>query len=878
MAILPGNIERFTFKVIGLDEAFKVVRFEGDEALSSPFTYQLELAVENPEVDFDAIISRPAVLTLYDHSETPVRHVHGHIIEIEQLNQGQSFSIYKVTIVPLLAFLKFRKNCRIFQNKTVPEILQQVMDTAGIPCDQVKVQLQSTYEPREYCVQYRESDLNFFSRVMEQEGIFYFFEHTPDTHVLVISDHVSSHPAIAEPVAVPFHERTGNVADEDSIFAFGYLEQIQPGKAVLRDFNFKKPGLNLQSAYEYKIDVPLEIYDYPGGYGTAEVGNRLSNLQLEVQQVARKQAQGKSSCVRLVSGSRFSLTNHPRADLDQEYLLTRVYSGGEQPQVLEEGASGEGSRYHNRFECIPAMVPYRPSNTARQPTIKGSQTAIVVGPEGEEIYTDEYGRIKVQFHWDRQGQYDEKSSCWIRVSQQWAGAGWGTLFLPRIGQEVIVDFIEGNPDRPVVTGSVYHGTNRPPYPLPEEKTKSTIKSNSSRGGEGYNEIRLDDKKGEEQIYFHAEKDQHRRVKNDAKEWVGHDRHLIIQNDQIELVEGDKHQQVTGDHNIKIDGTLSIEADADTQHKTGANHAHEASQEIHLKAGTKVVLEAGPELTFNVGGNFIKLDASGVTMVGSLVKINEGGSAGSGVGASLNSIVDPLVAGEDESGNVEQSPANDDQYQPTSLDLASEQSAHKETDKSSPQTVASNQAPPSGMTTTPAVMQQETPQGEIHNAMWNRGYASINGEIKLVILVKGFNNGETAQITVLEVDKDGNKIMELDKFNTELERGTGTNAIVWTPIIDETTDILEKVNDSNIWEPQYFSFEVQIAGQKAVSANKIYLIVPVSVTAMTPAGWPLPDGTDFKLVDAFNRTHKTTVKGSLAVFDNVPLGPFKIEHS
>jgi type VI secretion system secreted protein VgrG len=869
MAVLTGNIERFTFRVIGLDQAFKVVRFEGDEALSAPFSYQLELACEDPEVDFDVIISRPGVLSLYDHSETPVRHVHGHIIEIEQLNQGQRFSIYKVTLVPLLAFLKFRKNCRIFQNKTVPDILQEVMDSAGIPRDQVKLQLQSTYEFREYCVQYRESDLNFLSRLMEQEGIFYFFEHTPDSHVLVMSDHASSHPAIAEPVAVPFHERTGNVADEDSIFTFGYMEQIQPGKAVLRDFNFKKPGLNLQSAHENEIDVPLEIYDFPGGYDTTEAGNRLASLQLEARQVARKQAEGKSNCIRLVSGSRFSLTNHSRAELDQDYLLTRIHSEGTQPQVLEEGASGEGSRYHNRFECIPAMVPFRPSNAARQPTMKGSQTAFVVGPEGEEIYTDEYGRIKVQFHWDRQGQYDEKSACWIRVSQQWAGAGWGAMFLPRIGQEVIVDFIEGNPDRPVVTGSVYHGTNRPPYPLPEEKTKSTIKSNSSRGGEGYNEIRIDDKKGEEQIYFHAEKDHHLRVKNDAKEWAGHDRHLIIKNNQIELVEGDKHQQVKGDQNIKIGGTLSIEAGADTQHKTGANHAHEAGREIHLKAGSKVVLEAGPELTLNVGGNFIKLDSSGVTMVGSLVKINEGGAAGSGSNGALNTLLAPLAAGDAKSGKLEKVPTG------TSQTAAPGES--NVVPSNATQTASSTPLTSAAVTSSKATP-QTAKQGEIQNAMWNRAYAAINGDVQAVVFVNGFNDGESAQIRVYEVDKEGNMIQEFDHFSAALERGTGTNAIKWRPAKEATTEALDKIMEQDVKEPLYFAFEVEAGGQTASSSNTVYLTVPVSCNALTPDGWPLPDGTELKLVDVYKRLHKTIVRGGLAVFDCIPLGPFTIQSS
>ncbi|MBN1843975.1 MAG: type VI secretion system tip protein VgrG, partial [Deltaproteobacteria bacterium] len=301
------------------------------------------------------------------------------------------------------------------------------------------------------------------------------------------------------------------------------------------------------------------------------------------------------------------------------------------------------------FVAIPSSVTFRPERNTPKPVVEGVQTAIVAGPSGEEIYTDEHGRVKVQFHWDRQGKYDEKSSCWIRVSQNWAGKNWGMFFLPRIGHEVIVDFMEGDPDRPIITGRVHNAEAVPPYELPTERTKSTIKSLSSPDGDGFNEIRFEDKKGEEDIFIHAEKNQDIRVKNDLREWIGNDSHLIVYNDKLEQVEVNKHLTVKGDHNEKVDGTISIEAGRDMQEKVGQKHALDAGQEIHLKAGMKVIIEAGTQVSLKAGGNFVDIGPGGVTIQGTMVKINSGGSAGSGSGCSPESPQEPQEAGVAETG-------------------------------------------------------------------------------------------------------------------------------------------------------------------------------------------------------------------------------------
>ncbi|MDD5763426.1 MAG: type VI secretion system tip protein TssI/VgrG [bacterium] len=350
-------------------------------------------------------------------------------------------------------------------------------------------------------------------------------------------------------------------------------------------------------------------------------------------------------------GFKFSLSDHERGEYNRDYFLAKLVTHGEQPQALQE-ASGSGSggfSYSNRFTAIPASVTFRPARVTPRPVVEGIQTATVVGPKGEEIYTDKYGRVKVKFHWDREKERDEKSSCWIRVSSTFAGGQYGAIFTPRIGHEVVVDFLEGDPDRPLITGSVYNADQMPPYELPAEKTKSTTKTDSSIGGKGFNEIRFEDKKDEEQVFVHGQRNLDVRIEKDAMEWIGQDRHLIVKRDQLEMVEGDKHLAVTGDHNEKVDGTVSLTVGKDRDEKVGMKHALDAGQEIHLKAGMKVVIEAGTQLTIKAGGNFVDIGPGGVTIQGTMVKINSGGSPGSGSGASPDPPKTPVEADKDKPG-------------------------------------------------------------------------------------------------------------------------------------------------------------------------------------------------------------------------------------
>lgn len=630
MAFVPSNVAQFTFEVAGLDQELRVVRFTGNEGLSQLFRFALELASDDPAIDFGTVVGQPGRLTLYgDHGE---RYVNGMVSRFEQSGDRGRFTIYHAELVPHLWLLAFRHRSRIFatpmQPLSVPDIIKKVLEEAGLSSDRYRFVLQNQYEPREYCVQYRESELNFVSRLMEEEGIFYFFEHSAEGHVLVMADGAAAHAPIADPATVIFHESMGAVPTEEYVFDYRYTEEVRPGAVVLRDFDFKRPSLTLHSTAQADKRPELEIYDYPGEYIAPDRGTHLARMRLEAFQVPRQGGRGTSVCRRFVPGYRFTLAQHSRATFNQEYVLTRVSHTAAQPQVLEAWSTEEGATYANDFTCLPVSVPFRPPMVTPKPIVKGSQTAIVVGPQGEEIYTDEHGRVKVQFHWDREGQYDEKSSCWIRVSQGWAGAAWGGMHLPRIGQEVIVDFLEGDPDCPLITGRVYNGESPPPYKLPDEKTKSTLKSYSSKGGEGFNEIRFEDKKGEEQIFVHAEKNMDIRTKNDVYEWVGRDTHLIVKEDQFEKIENDRHENIMRDHveeigrdhhlkitgkeAIAIDGSHSFTVQGDVIEVFQANHSEETSGDVYIKA-SNIVIEAMSNVTIKVGQSYIAIEASGITI-------------------------------------------------------------------------------------------------------------------------------------------------------------------------------------------------------------------------------------------------------------------------
>ncbi len=556
----------FHFSAQTASGAVAVARFVGQEALSAPFMFDIDLlpASDDEALDLSKLVDGEGLLHL--RSPGGERWVHGVVARADDLGEVNGSPLHRVRLVPRLWRLGLTQRSRLFQGKTVPEIVAAVLDEGYIAH---RLCLSSNYPARDLCVQYRESDLNFVSRLLEAEGIFYFFEHETDGHIMVLGDTPSAHPPLPGEHELPFRERDA-AADVDHVYAFAMEHAIRAGTITLGDFDFVRPTLDMTGAAKSANDVALETYEHPGNYATPADGKRLAKIRLEAVRSDVDQASASSTCSRMVAGATFELEEHEAVRLNQRYLATEVTHRGEQSGAMGAVHAIKVS-YVNEFRCIPASVPYRPPQRTAQPVIAGVQTAVVVGPAGEEIHTDEHGRIKVQFHWDRLGRKDDRSSAWVRVSQAWAGAGWGALYLPRIGTEVVLRFLEGNPDRPLVVGAVYNGLNPPPLSLPSEKTKSTLRSSSSPGGSGSNELQFEDAAGSEQIMLHAQKDERIGVENDKDQTIGGFEKLTVAKDRKIEVRGEHQLQVARDDASTIGGGQTITVNNDRMVSVHGNH-------------------------------------------------------------------------------------------------------------------------------------------------------------------------------------------------------------------------------------------------------------------------------------------------------------------
>ncbi|MFG8730826.1 type VI secretion system tip protein TssI/VgrG, partial [Pseudomonas aeruginosa] len=519
---------------------------------------------------------------------------------------------------------------------------------------------------REYCVQYDESDLHFVQRLCAEEGIHFHFRHSAEAHLLVFGDDQTVFPRLGRPTA--YVHDSGLVADEPVIKRFSLRLASRTTRTTRRDYDFEKPRLLLEAGNRPAADAPaepdLEDYDYPGRFVDRQRGKLLSQRALERHRADRRLGEGVSDQPLLVSGHFLEIAEHPRAEWNDLWLLSEVFHEGKQPQVLEENVTSDTSAstddfqqgYRNRFLATPWEVFFRPPLEHPKPRVLGSQTAVVTGPPGEEIHCDRYGRVRVQFHWDREGQGDDKSSCWLRVASGWAGNGYGGIVIPRVGMEVLVDFLEGDPDQPLVSGCVYHAAHPVPYELPANQTRSVFKSLSSPGGGGYNELRIEDRKGQEQIFVHAQRDWDENIEHDQKIRVGHERHDTVEANSYSEFKAEEHHTVHGERKVelKADDHLTV---GDSQHvKLGRAYLARAGREIHLKAGQKMVIEADSELTVKAGGSFIRLDASGIAISGPLARINAGGAPGSGSGIAIKMPLTPGAADADVAGRPLQ-PAN-----------------------------------------------------------------------------------------------------------------------------------------------------------------------------------------------------------------------------
>ena len=675
-----------SIKIAGLGENEVVLTsFAGTEGISRLFEFNLELVSERDDLKPAEVVGQSVSFAI-ERANGEQRYFHGFISEFHagDLNDHRHRE-YSATVVPWLWFLTQTADCKIFQNKKVPQILEEVFKSLGFS-DFETSEIKEDHPEWEYCVQYRETDFNFVSRLMEQEGIFYYFRHERNRHVLVLADQKNAYEDCQEK-EVDFPEQVDQQPKEGQITAWHRSFRFHTGKWAHTDYDFSKPSTDLTGEAVTTSKLPkvkdYEIFDYPGEFTEVSVSTNVAKIRLGEDETSAETISASSLCKTFTPGGKFKLRSHCIKSEMGTYAITSIEHWAHETLAYETGEGGT-QEYRNRFHAIPHDTTYRPRRVTSKPVVSGAQTAVVVGPKGEEIYCDKYGRVKVQFHWDREGKRDENSSCWIRCMQVSAGNRWGTVFLPRIGQEVVVEFLEGDPDRPIVTGVVYNEEQMPHYALPEHKTKSYFKTNSSKGGDGFNELCFEDKAGEERIFLHAQKDMDVRVCNDSKtricgnghqiigwqkdgkkggdqrELVWQDKHLHVKRHQVEHVEGSMqlmigngdaenpgkldivvekqetrqigdgglHLSVDGDCNEKIGGGLSQTIGGDHHVKVGGGYGMEAAGgDVYIKSGMNLVIEAGTMITLKVGGNFISIGPAGVTILGTLVNINSGGAPG-----------------------------------------------------------------------------------------------------------------------------------------------------------------------------------------------------------------------------------------------------------
>jgi type VI secretion system secreted protein VgrG len=603
------------------------------EEMSRLFEYHLDLLSAKPDINLDEILGKNVTIKL-GLPDDETRHFNGFVTRFAQGGMHGRYHRYVATVRPWLWFLTRTSDCRIFQEMTVPDIIKAVF--ADHPSAELKLELTSNYRKWTYCVQYRETDFNFVSRLMEQEGIAYYFRHTEGHNTLVLTDSTSKHTPAAGCKALSYIDPHDVVReDHEHVSSWDYSREIQPGVYVHDDYDLERPSVELKASKtlprKYKPS-DYEVYDWPGEYVEKPHGEQYAAVRIDELGSQFEIARATTNSRALTVGSLLNLEDHPRPDQNREYLvLGAAYemTFGDYEALPEQ----TGSSYKCSFLAMPSGQQFRPQRQTPKPFVQGPQTAVVVGPAGEEIYTDKYGRVKVQFHWDRRGKKDDKSSCWIRVSHPWAGKNWGGISNPRIGQEVIVDFLEGDPDQPIITGRVYNAEQMPPYDLPANQTQSGMKSRSSKGGgpANFNEIRMEDKMGSEQLFIHAEKNQDIEVENDETHWVGRDRTKTIDHDEITLVKHDRTETVDNDETITIHGNRTELVDKNETLAVKGNRRERIYLDHQEKIDGNMEVDIKRNLTETVVMNYSET-------VGIAMELTVGGLMAMTVGAALTEVV------------------------------------------------------------------------------------------------------------------------------------------------------------------------------------------------------------------------------------------------
>ncbi|RMP59675.1 hypothetical protein ALQ18_01153 [Pseudomonas marginalis pv. marginalis] len=629
----PANTAHFALVIPAVRNDFKVLAFHGTEAISSLYAIQVELVSEYPDFDLESLLSQPAFLQFGLNGEG----IHGRIEDVCVGEAGKRLTRYHLTLVPALYYLQFSHNQRIFQQLTVPQIVSQVLNGHGIQGDSYTVHV-SARPAREYCTQYLENDFEFVQRLCSEDGISWHHQHSPDGHQLVFTDNQACFPLLGD---TPYQQGTGLVADHPVVSEFCMRFSTRTSKATRRGYDFKRPRLLRESQFTAEFSPALEDYGYPHLIENEKLGKQLARQALERHRADYQLAEGKSDQPTLRSGYFFNLTEHPRAQCNELWLLLNVTHSGKQPQVLEEAISDEAKPedgftqgYRNSFNAIPWDIFYRPPLVSRT-SVLVSQTARVTGPEGQEIFCDDHGRVKVEFHWDRAELGSDKSSRWLRVSSSWAGDSFGCVTIPRVGMEVVVTYLEGNPDNPLITGCVPNQLTPVPYPLPENKTKTVLRSRSSPASGGYNELSIEDRSGQELIYLRAQRDMEQKVINDSRLEVGNERRQTIHGNSTTLLGAQEHRTVSADRKVQLKANDHLQVASSSHTRVGQTLVIEAGREVHLKSGANIIIDAGASITFKGGGQHIVIGPGGIF---SSTEIQIGGAPARGTPAK------PLLPG------------------------------------------------------------------------------------------------------------------------------------------------------------------------------------------------------------------------------------------
>lgn len=642
------------------EDAFVVERVVGREELSRLFEYRVDLLSEHGDFTAEEMLGTNATIGIEMHGGADPRFLNGYISRFAMLGQVRTPAFksntgfrYQLTLSPWLWFLTRTSTCAIFQQKKILDVIEEVLGRASA-LKSFEKKVNGDTELRDYCVQYRETDFNFFSRLMEQAGLYYFFTHEDGKHTLVLTDNPGAHLALPGQGELRFSADSLHSA---SLKTWVHHAEVQSGAYAINDFDYNKPNTSLLKVAPKERthkNAGFEQYDYPGEYVEPGWGTTYAKIRMEELYCQYELSRGGGTERGIRAGYKFKLADHPVASLNKEYLIV-AHSFTADNNLAATGAD-TGAQMECSFAVIPAATQFRPPRLTPLPTIAGPQTAIVVGPSGEEIYTDALGRVKLQFHWDRYSTGSDKDSCWVRVSNPFAGKGWGAINIPRVGQEVIVQFMEGDPDRPIVTGRVYNGENQTPYDMPSKKMYTGLKTRSYPNGanDQFNELRFDDTAGSEQIYLQAQKQMDFRVKSTFKEWIGGTFNAHVCGSMFTYTDKDYHLTAKGDMRlIAKSGLIDIGAKQDISIESKASLRVDASSsvqikspQIHLGEGSlqakvdHAVITAKDYIDLKCGGSFVSIKPDGVYIKGAMVYVNSGGSAESANGPLTQALADP----------------------------------------------------------------------------------------------------------------------------------------------------------------------------------------------------------------------------------------------